>query len=74
MICLSLGYWGWVGAKIVDLTRKYAALAERVGSQEKTCSERLDWMREQDVILRELSGGQNKIIGKLDVMLANGKE
>lgn len=69
LICLALAFWGWVGVKIVDLTRKYAALAEKVGNQEKTCEGRLVWMREQDLTLRKLEGGQNKIIGKLDVML-----
>lgn len=69
LICMALGFWGWVGVKIVDLTRKYATLAEKVSNQDETCKGRLLWMQEQDRTLRMLEGGQNKIIGKLDVML-----
>lgn len=69
LITVSLAYWGWVGIKLVDLTRKYAAIAERVGNQDKTCDQRLKWMQEQDKTLAKLTGGQGKIIGKLDVML-----
>lgn len=74
LLSISLAFWAWVGVSIIDLYRKYAGLAREVRNQEKTCAERLDWMREQDKTLAKLTGGQNKIVGMLEVMRDEHRE
>lgn len=45
LIPLIASFWAWLAIKVIDMGRKLVELEARVNAQEKTCTERLDWLR-----------------------------
>ncbi len=45
---VAVSFWGWLAVQVVSQGRKLVELESRVNSQDTTCADRLEWMRNMD--------------------------
>ena len=65
-VTIMLAFVGWMTKEVLALRTKLVELESRITAQEKTCCERLDWMRGMNEKLDAVAEGINKISGYLE--------
>jgi len=71
LVPLIVSFWGWLAVKVIDQGRKLVELESRINSQEKTCIERLDWIRRIENKVDDLP---EKIVDQLVMLGVIGRE
>jgi hypothetical protein len=55
MLVILFPLWGWLAIKVIEQSAKIVALEQRMMSQENTCSERLQWMRDLESTMKQVA-------------------